>query len=496
MAVEENNMPVVSQQPQAGEDVISSLSKDSHLSAQSQKYSNDELKAGESGPEGSQSVPIEIPKKPMSEYVTVSLLCLCVAFGGFMFGWDTGTISGFVVQTDFLRRFGMKHKDGTHYLSNVRTGLIVAIFNIGCAFGGIILSKGGDMYGRKKGLSIVVSVYIVGIIIQIASINKWYQYFIGRIISGLGVGGIAVLCPMLISEIAPKHLRGTLVSCYQLMITAGIFLGYCTNYGTKSYSNSVQWRVPLGLCFAWSLFMIGALTLVPESPRYLCEVNKVEDAKRSIAKSNKVSPEDPAVQAELDLIMAGIEAEKLAGNASWGELFSTKTKVFQRLLMGVFVQMFQQLTGNNYFFYYGTVIFKSVGLDDSFETSIVIGVVNFASTFFSLWTVENLGRRKCLLLGAATMMACMVIYASVGVTRLYPHGKSQPSSKGAGNCMIVFTCFLYFLLCHNLGASCLGHHSRIIPTESQVEMYGVGLCFQLGMGVLDCIFHPIHHICH
>ncbi|AJV62337.1 Gal2p [Saccharomyces cerevisiae YJM1417] len=444
MAVEENNMPVVSQQPQAGEDVISSLSKDSHLSAQSQKYSNDELKAGESGPEGSQSVPIEIPKKPMSEYVTVSLLCLCVAFGGFMFGWDTGTISGFVVQTDFLRRFGMKHKDGTHYLSNVRTGLIVAIFNIGCAFGGIILSKGGDMYGRKKGLSIVVSVYIVGIIIQIASINKWYQYFIGRIISGLGVGGIAVLCPMLISEIAPKHLRGTLVSCYQLMIPAGIFLGYCTNYGTKSYSNSVQWRVPLGLCFAWSLFMIGALTLVPESPRYLCEVNKVEDAKRSIAKSNKVSPEDPAVQAELDLIMAGIEAEKLAGNASWGELFSTKTKVFQRLLMGVFVQMFQQLTGNNYFFYYGTVIFKSVGLDDSFETSIVIGVVNFASTFFSLWTVENLGRRKCLLLGAATMMACMVIYASVGVTRLYPHGKSQPSSKGAGNCMIVFTCFYIF----------------------------------------------------
>lgn len=74
--------------------------------------------------------------------------------------------------------------------------------------------------------------------------------------------------------------------------------------------------------------MIGALTLVPESPRYLCEVNKVEDAKRSIAKSNKVSPEDPAVQAELDLIMAGIEAEKLAGNASWGNYFPPRPKYF------------------------------------------------------------------------------------------------------------------------------------------------------------------------
>ena len=198
MAFEEKAKPIVPQQPQAADELVSSLSNDSHLSAPSQKYSNDELKAGEVEPEISHTAPMELPLKPMSEYVTVSLLCLCVAFGGFMFGWDTGTISGFVAQTDFLRRFGMKHKDGTYYLSNVRIGLIVAIFNIGCAFGGIILSKGGDLYGRKKGLLIVIIVYIIGIIIQIASVNKWYQYFIGRIISGLGVGGIAVLCPMLI----------------------------------------------------------------------------------------------------------------------------------------------------------------------------------------------------------------------------------------------------------------------------------------------------------
>ena len=165
-----------------------------------------------------------------------------VAFGGFVFGWDTGTISGFVNMSDFKRRFGQyKHSTGTYYLSDVRVGLIVAIFNIGCAIGGVVLSKIGEVYGRRIGLMAVVVIYIIGIIIQIASIDKWYQYFIGRIISGLGVGGISVLSPMLISETAPKHLRGTLIASYQLMITAGIFLGYCTNYGTKNYENSVQW---------------------------------------------------------------------------------------------------------------------------------------------------------------------------------------------------------------------------------------------------------------
>ena len=384
------------------------------------------------------------PNTGKGAYVTVSICCVMVAFGGFVFGWDTGTISGFVAQTDFLRRFGMKHKDGSYYLSKVRTGLIVSIFNIGCAIGGIILARLGDMYGRKMGLIVVVVIYIIGIIIQIASINKWYQYFIGRIISGLGVGGIAVLSPMLISEVSPKHIRGTLVSCYQLMITLGIFLGYCTNYGTKTYTNSVQWRVPLGLGFAWALFMIGGMTFVPESPRYLVEVGKIEEAKRSIALSNKVSADDPAVMAEVEVVQATVEAEKLAGNASWGEIFSTKTKVFQRLIMGAMIQSLQQLTGDNYFFYYGTTVFTAVGLEDSFETSIVLGIVNFASTFVGIFLVERYGRRRCLLWGAASMTACMVVFASVGVTRLWPNGKKNGSSKGAGNCMIVFTCFYLF----------------------------------------------------
>ncbi|CCF55990.1 hypothetical protein KAFR_0A05550 [Kazachstania africana CBS 2517] len=415
----------------------------SFTSTPSNKVENDELKAFNESNDDDQ-VAIEIPKKPASAYITVSIMCIMIAFGGFVFGWDTGTISGFVNQTDFLRRFGELDSEGVPYLSKVRTGLVVSIFNIGCAIGGIILAKAGDMYGRKKGLIIVVVIYIVGQVICIASVKAWYQYFIGRIIAGLGVGGIAVLSPMLISEVSPKHLRGTLVSCYQLMITLGIFLGYCTNYGTKTYSDSRQWRIPLGLCFAWALFMIGGMTFVPESPRYLVEVGQIEEAKRSISISNKVGMEDPSVLAEIEIIQAGVEAEKLAGNASWGELFSTKTKIFQRLLMGAMIQSLQQLTGDNYFFYYGTTIFQSVGMNDSFETSIVLGIVNFASTFVGIYVVERYGRRRCLLWGSASMTACMVVFASVGVTRLWPNGKGNGSSKGAGNCMIVFTCFYIF----------------------------------------------------
>ena len=155
----------------------------------------------------------EMPVKPASAYISVSIICLMVAFGGFIFGWDTGTISGFVNQTDFIPRFGQINSHGESYLSKVRIGLIVSIFCIGCAIGGLLFSKLGDTIGRKMALVTVTVVYIVGILISITSMHAWYQYFIGRIISGMGVGGIAVYSPLLISEVSPKHLRGTLVSC-------------------------------------------------------------------------------------------------------------------------------------------------------------------------------------------------------------------------------------------------------------------------------------------
>ena len=304
--------------------------------------------------------PAEMPRQPASAYVTISIMCVMIAFGGFVFGWDTGTISGFVNETDYIRRFGqVDHHTGERYLSRVRMGLMVSIFNIGCCVGGITLSKTGDMWGRRIGLIIVVTIYTIGIVIQIASINKWFQYFIGRIVAGLGVGGIAVLSPMLISEVSPKHFRGTLISCFQLMITAGIFLGYCTNYGTKTYSNSVQWRVPLGLCFAWSLFMIGGMLFVPDLhvtwPR-LVDSRRPRDPFPFLTRFQSRTQPLPL---SWKILQAAIEAERLAGNASWAKIFSPKVKVVQRLIMGMMIQSLQQLTGDNYFFYYGTTIFKS-----------------------------------------------------------------------------------------------------------------------------------------
>lgn len=434
-----------------------------------------------------------LPKRSSKDYIFISVCCTLVAFGGFVFGFDTGTISGFVNMTDFLRRFGQTHADGTHYLSNVRTGLIVSIFNVGCAVGGVLLSKVADMSGRRVAIMVAMVIYVVGVIIQIASQYAWYQYFIGRLITGLAVGIVSVVCPLFIGESAPKHLRGTLVCCFQLCITLGIFLGYCTNFGTKTYSDSRQWRIPLGLCFGWAILLVSGMLFMPESPRYLVEKNRLDDARNSISRSNKVSVEDPGVYTEVQLIQAGIDREKLAGTAGWKELITGKPKIFYRVVLGVVLQSLQQLTGNNYFFYYGTTIFKAVGMDDSFETSIVLGVVNFASTFVGIYAIEKMGRRLCLLVGSCAMSVCFIIYAVLGSVHLYKDGYAntpENTRTPTGNALIFISCLFIFFFASTWAGGVYCIVSETYPLRIRAKAMAVATAANWLWGFLISFFTP------
>mmetsp|Transcript_6446 Transcript_6446/g.8072 ORF Transcript_6446/g.8072 Transcript_6446/m.8072 type:complete len:271 (-) Transcript_6446:1864-2676(-) len=186
-----------------------------------------------------------MPERSTKDQLSSIVLCFFIAFGGFIFGFDTGTISGFTNMPDYINRFGLQDADGNS--KTYKIGLIVAIFNVGCAFGCIFLSKIADVYGRRIGLMFAMVVYIVGIIIQISALHSWIQIVFGRLIAGFAVGTVSVLSPLFIGETSPKAYRGTLVCCFQLCVTFGIFIGYCINYGTyHNFSDSRQWRITLG----------------------------------------------------------------------------------------------------------------------------------------------------------------------------------------------------------------------------------------------------------
>jgi SP family sugar:H+ symporter-like MFS transporter len=295
-----------------------------------------------------------------------------------------------------------------------------------------------DKFGRRLTISGAAFSYILGVIIEITSERVWVQFAMGRFTAGIGIGALSTVVPMYQSESIPKRIRGATVASYQLLITLGIWTAYMVNFGTSAqYKDSAQWRIPNGLSALWAICLGTAILFLPESPRYAYRMGRVDEARSNMARLNGVEPNSPFIDAEIAEIQEKLEAESAGGKHAWYEAF-TGPRMMYRVILGMVLQAGQQLTGANYFFYYGTTIFSATGIENSYVTSIILGTVNVVATLGGIWIAEHVGRRKAMMGGAAWMGVCLFIYSFVGHFQLN-HDAPQ-STPQAGNIMIVFTC--------------------------------------------------------
>lgn len=395
--------------------------------------------------------------------------CL-ISFGGLIFGYDTGQISGFLEMPDFLDRFGLTAPDGTKYFSNVRAGLIVALLSIGTLFGALVAAPIADRIGRKPSISLASFVVGAGFVIQIASITAWYQLMIGRFISGLGVGALSLLVPMYQAETAPAWIRGAMVCAYQLFITMGIWLAACFNYGTVKHQsgNSGSWRIVIGLGWIWVIGLGVGILAFPETPRFDFRHGNEERAKQTICRVYGATENHWAVHTQIVEIERKLRAEDQIKNGPVKEFITMfkAPRMAYRIALGMTLQMFQQLTGANYFFYYGTTIFKSVQIN-SFVTQIILNSINFGVTFIGLYMVEHFGRRKSLIAGSIWMFICFMIFASVGHFMLNLQDPTLTPTPGI--VLIVFACLFILGFATTWGPMIWTIQAEIFPSRYRAK---------------------------
>ena len=372
---------------------------------------------------------------------------------------------------DFLDRFGQCcNQDGNRYFSNVRSGLIVALLSIGTLIGALIAAPIADKIGRRYSISFWCIITSVGFVIQIASVSAWYQMMIGRFVAGLGVGALSLLVPMYQSEGAPPWIRGALVSTYQLFITMGIFLAACFNYGTVQHQgdNSGSWRIVIGLGWIWTAILGFGILLFPETPRFDYRRGKIERATESLCKVYGAPAHHWAIRSQLSEIDSKLRAEshvKVGPVREFINMFQAPRMAY-RIALGVALQALQQLTGANYFFYYGTTIFRSVNID-SYVTQIILNTINFVVTFIGLYLVEHFGRRKSLVAGSIWMFVCFMIFASVGHFSL--DRETPQNTRSAGIALIIFACFFILGFATTWGPMIWTIMSEIYPSRYRAK---------------------------
>jgi sugar porter (SP) family MFS transporter len=232
------------------------------------------------------------------------------------------------------------------------------------------------------------------------SVNK--DIFIAsRFLAGIGVGMASMLSPMYIAEIAPADVRGRMVAINQLTIVTGILITNIINYSLRNMgADAWRWMFGLGTIPS-GLFFIGALAL-PESPRWLLNVSRKEEAVKVLRKiGNNVFAETT---------LASIQSS-LTGNSKQGYAAAFKKGVLPAVMIGIGLAVFQQLCGINVVFNYTPRIFQSIGVsqDNQLLQTVFIGIVNLVFTLLAMLLVDKLGRKPLMLIGSAGLCILYIV---------------------------------------------------------------------------------------
>jgi len=316
------------------------------------------------------------------------LISLIVALGGFLLGFDSAVISG---ATPFYKTtFGL---DTGSWL----IGLSVSSIILGAIAGNFIAGPLADRFGRK--IILIITALLFASCALGTALSNNVEFFIGaRLVGGFGVGMAILIAPMYIAEIAPRKLRGTLVTFNQLNIVLGISIAYFSNYfiqkGITDPSLNWRWMLGVGLIPAGAYFIL--LFFVPRSPRWLIRKGLDEEAMKVLV---KVNGEEQA-KTEYKEIKKSLSADTSAEKGSLRDLFSRRMKLV--LLIGLGIAFFQQITGINAIFYYAPMIFEMAGggKDASFMQAIILGLTNVFMTVVALFLIDRLGRKPLLIIGS------------------------------------------------------------------------------------------------
>ncbi|KAI9739947.1 MAG: hypothetical protein M1818_005003 [Claussenomyces sp. TS43310] len=410
------------------------------------------------------------------------MMCMFAAFGGVFFGYDSGYINGVLAMNYFVTLYtglptppadASAAVKAAYAIPSSHKSLIVSILSAGTFFGAIIAGDLADWFGRRTTVIMGCFIYAVGVALQTAS-SSLGLFVAGRLVAGFGVGFVSAIIILYMSEIAPRKIRGALVSGYQFCVTIGLLLASCVDYGTQNRNDSGSYRIPVAIQFLWAIILGGGLCFLPESPRYFVKQGQLERAAHVLERLRSEKADSEVVQAELAEIVANHEYEMSvipqAGYfSSWANCFKgglgNPASNLRRTILGTSLQMMQQWTGINFIFYFGSTFFKQLGtIQNPFLISLITTLVNVCSTPISFVIIERFGRRSIMIWGALGMVVCEFIVAIVGVT---------DSSHAATAAMIAFICIYIFFFATTWGPGAWVLIGEIFPLP--IRSRGVAL---------------------
>jgi len=343
-----------------------------------------------------------------ANYALVTALTLSATLGGLLFGYDTAVISGAVnaIDVNFIDPRGLA-EGARNWLSGFTIGCAL----LGCVMGAALAGPLSTGIGRKGGLFIAALLFFISSLGSAFPEVLWGAFgargadalwpFIGyRLMGGVAIGMASMLAPMYIAEIAPAKSRGLFVTMQQIAIVGGINLVYYVNYliqtrGDHAWLMSTGWRYMLASAALPAALLLVCMLLVPDTPRYLVMKGRIDEALKLLQRLGGDDPATTLKEIEGTLVVRNERIMKFGGLV---------------LFVGIMLSVFQQFVGINAVLYYAPLMFENMGAstDSAFLQAVIVGAANTIFTLVAFFTVDILGRKPLLVIGALIMGAAMI----------------------------------------------------------------------------------------
>lgn len=377
---------------------------------------------------------------PEGEVTSLKSVAVAViaALGGLLFGYDTGVISGALL---FIQR--------SFELTAGQESTVTAMLLVGAAIGAFLGGRVADTLGRRGTILLGALGFIIGSI-WCAFASSVFELGAARTLLGVCIGGVSIVVPMYISEMAPTHVRGRLVSLNSLMIVIGQLVAFLTN---SALAASGSWRLMLGLGAVPAVVLLVGMLILPDTPAYLIREGKPGKALAVMRQMHGPDAElDQAAVAEASASADQRAAERAALKTPW---------VRRTVVIAMLIGVTQQVTGANAIMYFAPTMMNKVGLstESSVYTSILIGTASVISCAVGMSIIDKVGRRRMLIIGLIGCAASLLVLAPV-------YGLSKDSAVGSVASLALMTVFIVFQQAAVSVATWL-LISEIVPNEAR-----------------------------
>lgn len=323
--------------------------------------------------------------------------------------------------------------------STTVNAVMVSLQNVGAFFAALFIFPISERFGRKITIQTAMTIFCIGVILQVVPSHSLVCFYFGRVVSGLGLGGGTAVVPTYNAEMAPKEIRGMLGSGVQLLFALGVMISYWVDYGTLKGlpESSAQWQIPVGLQLVPAATLALGLFTQPESVRWLAKKERFEEAWKSLTWMR--ADDGPEVRAEFNEIRIGlIEELKATEGLKKRELLEPANRY--RLLLGFLMFCGQQCTGMTALAYFGPQFFQILVGNDPSRSLLITGLFGAEKfvmcALYVFFFSEMWGRKPTLWISNLLMAVCFIIVVIVNNTT--PQPDKSPTPAGIATVAMIF----------------------------------------------------------